>query len=191
MADIIEIKKRGDRLPIIKTERLILRDIELKDISEEYVSWLNNESITKYLEIRFVPQTKAVVEKYILSKLSDTVNSKHFGVYDNDGKRLIGTVTLSIINYKHSFAEVSFVIGHKDAQGKGFATEALSAIVHYSFYDLKISKLIAGYYEGHIGSSNVLKKNGFVVEGIFKKKLINHDGIRVDQIVVGLLSKDV
>jgi len=186
----ITITNRGSKLPILETNRLILRDIEIGDISNEYIEWLNNPDVTKYLEIRFFTQSKEEVRKYVTSKLQDTVNTKHFGVYDQNGKRLIGTVTLPNINHHHSFADISFVIGHKDTQGKGYATEAVHAVVHYMFTECGISKLWGGYYDGHIGSAKVLEKNGFKVEGVIKKKLINYEGKRVDGIIVGLLSED-
>jgi len=189
MNEIIIID-RGEKLPIIRTKRLILRDIEVKDISPEYIKWLNDPEVTKFLEIRFVPQTKERVKKYIEEKLKNTKDTKHFGVYDNDGTRLVGTVTLPKINWNHYYADISFVIGHPDAQKKRYATEAVHGVVHYVFTYCGLKKLWAGYYSGHIASARVLEKNGFKVEGRLIKKFINYKDERVDQIIVGLLAED-
>jgi len=186
----MEIIKRDMRLPIIKTKRLILRDITLEDISDDYISWLNNPDINKYLEIRFTPQTIGKVREYVKGKLNNTINTKHFGIYDQDGNRLLGTVTLPHINAYHSYADISFVIGHRNAQGKGYATEAVHGVTYYMFKECGLAKLWAGYYEDHEASAKVLKKNGFRVEGKLRKQYINHEGKRVDHVLVGLLAEE-
>lgn len=187
---MIEIFERERKLPIIKTENLVLKNIRIEDITEDYIAWLNDPEITKYLEIRLVEQTREKVKEFIKSKLDDIVHSKHFGVYDQKGKRLIGTVTLPNINLFHKFADVSFVIGMPDAQGKGYATEAVQAVVTYAFRYCTLEKLWAGYYESHVGSQKVLSNCGFKVEGRIKKKLIDFTGKRVDHIIVGLQKND-
>lgn len=182
----MEIIFRGDKLPIIKTRRLILRDITVADISQDYIDWLNNPKVNEFLEIRFSKQTRETVTAYIQAKLADTRNSKHFGIYDQDGSRLIGTVTFPVINWHHLFADLSFVIGHPEGSGHGYATEAVNAALYYIFNFCDMYYVWAGYYEGHNGSSSVLKKNGFKVEGCFRKKRINAQGVRVDNILTGL-----
>jgi len=183
---MIKIFEREGRLPIITTDRLILRDVEVEDISDDYIDWLNDIETTKYLEIRFLKQTRKSVEKYINLKLLNIDNSKHFGVYDNGGERLIGTVTFPNIDLHHKFADISFVIGHPDAQRKGFGTEAVKAAVEYAFKYCFLEKLWAGYYEGHEKSKKVLNKCGFKVEGRIINKFLSYTGQRVDHVLVGL-----
>jgi [ribosomal protein S5]-alanine N-acetyltransferase len=186
----MEITLRDPRLPVIRTGRLVIRDIGLEDISPEYIGWLNNPEVNKFLEVRFGRQTRENVEQYIRSKIEDTVSSKHFGVYDSGGKRLAGTVTLPSIKWEHLSSDISFVIGHSGSSGKGYATEAVHGVVYYSFRHLGLVKLWAGYYDGHTGSANVLTKNGFREEGRLRKELVNYEGVRVDHVLVGLLAED-
>ena len=186
----MEIIFRGTRLPIIKTRRLVLRDIKIRDITSEYLNWLNDPEVTKYLEIRFIPQTKEKIIEYVQSALEDTRNKMHFGVYDKGGARLVGTVTLPHIDWNHYFADISFVIGHSEASGKGYATEAVHGVIYYVFRECNIVKLWGGYYQGHEKSADVFRKNCFRIEGRFKKKLINYENLRVDSIAEGLLSED-
>ncbi|MFC1463145.1 GNAT family N-acetyltransferase [Verrucomicrobiota bacterium] len=186
----MDIQERANRLPIINTAHLVLRDIEVADISEAYVAWLNDPVTTRFLEVRFAPQTPDTVREYVEAKLSDTHNTKHFGIYDQDGERLVGTVTLPVISWKHIYSDVSFVIGHPGAQGKGYATEAVNAVSYYAFRRCGLAKLWGGYYGGHVASARVFEKNGFRVEGQLRKKFVNADGERVDHVLVGLLAED-
>ncbi|BBN81088.1 hypothetical protein PA25_10730 [Pseudoalteromonas sp. A25] len=186
----VSIELRNQMLPIIKTSRLLLREIQVLDITDEYVNWLNNPNINRYLEVRFTPQTKRTVTEYIESKLKQVKTSMHFGVFDKNGSRLVGTVTLGTIDMHHKAADISFVIGHPEAQGVGYATEAVHGVTHFSFTQGDIVKLYAGYYDGHVGSSRVLAKNGYKVEGRIKQKCVNNEGHRVDHIIVGILADE-
>jgi len=186
----LQIRLRDPRLPVIRTKRLVLRDITVADISPAYIAWLNDPETVKYLEIRFRRQPPDIVRKYIEDRLKDTINSHHFGIYDQNGQRLVGTVTLPRINRRHGYADISFVIGHPEASGKGYASEAVHGICYYAFFHMGLTKLWGGYYEGHEASARVFAKNGFSVEGCLRKKLLSYDGRRVDHILVGLLAEE-
>jgi RimJ/RimL family protein N-acetyltransferase len=183
----MEIIEREPRLPMIKTRRLLLRDIRLEDISTAYVAWLNDPAVVRCLEIRLVPQTRQRVEQYCAAKLADTVGSKHFGVYDQDGTRLVGTITFPAVNRHHRFADLSFVIGHPDVAGRGYATEAVHGAIYYMFMHAGMEMLWAGFYEGHVGSEKVLRKNGFQLAGRVRDKYLDAEGRRVAWILVDLL----
>tara|TARA_Y100000294_G_C8539639_1_gene330579 strand:+ start:373 stop:966 length:594 start_codon:yes stop_codon:yes gene_type:complete len=189
MNEIIITKRKG-KFPIIKTNRLILRDIEVKDITPEYIKWLNDPKVNIYLDIGLVLQTEEMVREFIKEKLKNTKDTKHFGVYDNRGTRLVGTVTLPTIEWYHHCGEISFVIGHPDARRKGYATEALQGVINYLFTCCGLIKLWAGYKEGNIASAHVLEKNGFKEEGRLTKKYLNYKNERVDHVLVGLLADD-
>ena len=172
------------------TMRLVLRDIRVIDVSSDYVDWLNNPSVNRYLGVRLFKQTHKKVREYVESKLADTENTKHFGVYDQNGERLVGTVTIPMINWHDSTANLSFVIGHPAAQGKGYGTEAVHALAYYMFRECSLHKLWAGLYDGHQASLRVLEKSGFAIEGRMKGQLVDYRHKRVDYILMGLLATD-
>jgi len=184
------ITQRPGRLPIIATPRLIMRDITETDICSEYLAWLNEPETNRFLEIRHLPQTLEMVRCYVQDMLSDTVSAKHFGIYEKENARLVGTVTLPVINVIHGFAEISFVVGAAEARGKGYGSEAVHAVCWYMFRVEGLHKLIAGYYSSNIGSQRLLERLGFVEEARLREKLVDYQGKRVDHILVGLLAQE-
>lgn len=186
----MEIVLRKNRLPILKTGRLVLRDIEAADISSDYVKWMNDPETIKFLDAKFAPPTYTEMVEYVLEKLSNINSCMHFGVYDSGGYRLVGTVTLPIINKDHLYAEMSFVIGHPSVQGIGYATEAVHGVTYYAFYEAGICKLYSEHFAMNEASSRVLEKNGFINEGCFKRKLIWQNNFRKDSIIKGLYIDD-
>lgn len=60
---------------------------------------------------------------------------------------------------------------HKDFQGQGFMTEAVGALVEFSFEKLKLHRVQAATLLDNKGSQKVLEKTGFTKEGEAKNYL--------------------
>ena len=185
----MKITNRENRLPIIESKRLVMREIRLEDISDAYIAWVNNPETTRFLEIRFKKQTQEMIRDFIQSRLDNITSVKHFGIYDEGGNRLIGNISANI-NTNHKSADISYVIGHPEVSARGYATEAVHTLVYYLFKFCDVEQIWAGYYGGHDGSARVLEKNGFTVQGRVKKQLIDFLGDRVDHVYVGLLPEE-
>ena len=180
---------RANLPPILLSARLALREIGIADISEHLLWWLNDPGTTQFLEIRHEAQTKERVEHYVRGRLAQPENP-HFGAYDSGGHRLVGTVTVNQYNSYHKTADISFVIGHPDVRGQGYATEAVHAVCAYLFQVAGLHKLTGGlYYENH-ASRRVFEKNGFSLEGIKKQQYLDRQGQRTDGLFYGLVSFD-
>lgn len=175
--------------PVVLSKRLLLRPLGIADITDAYLQWLNDPGVTRYLEIRHTPQTYNRVCEY-LKQREQMSGCPHFGVFDENGTRHVGTVTLNALNGYYKTADISFVMGHPDARGKGYATEAVHAVCEYAFTVLQLHKLTGGHYLSHIGSQKVFQKNGFHQEGIRREQVVNTDGHREDVILHGLLARD-
>ncbi len=183
------IERQHSGLPTIRTRRLVLRALGTEHITPEYEHWLNDPAVNQFLEIRFERQTRAKMEIFLREKAQHIDTSKHFGVFDEDGQRLVGTVSSPTVNLHHLSADVSFVIGHSEASGKHYATEAVHALVYYLIYECQIQHLHAGYYEGHVASARVLTSNGFRIEGQMRSHYVS-DGMRLNRVLVGLLASE-
>ncbi len=174
----------------IYSKRLLLRPLYIEDITQTYEQWLNNPDITKYLEIRHSPQTYEVICAYINSYLEDTIHKRYWGVFEKSSDLHIGSIVLNAIHCIYKTADISFVIGHPEAQGKGYATEAVHAVCDYAFAVMELHKITGGHYASHIGSKRVFEKNGFRQECLQREQVINSDGLREDIVRHGLLKRE-
>jgi len=180
---------RDNLPPILVTSRLTLREVGIIDVSEDMLRWLNDPLVTQYLEIRHVQQTQERVYDYVRSRLMRP-ESPHFGVYDNDGERLVGTTTVNMYTEIHKTADISFVIGHSDAGGRGYATEAVHAVCAYLFRIAGLAKVTGGLYKDNIGSRRVFEKNAFTLEGTRRSQYVSMNGNRTDALMYGLLAAE-
>lgn len=175
---------------IIQSERLVLRPLMVEDISPAYLAWLNDPAVTRGLEIRHQKQTYASSCSYIEAHLSDTTTSRYWGVFWAHNMLHVGSVNLNDIHPLYKRADISFVIGHPEAQGKGFATEAVHAVCNHAFSAMGLYRLTGGHYESNIASMRVLQKNNFTLEGRRRQHVVNADGVREDTLVYGLLATE-
>lgn len=170
-------------------DMIVLRCIRQQDCTENYVRWLNDTDVNKYLETRWTNQNLQTVQDFVRQAL-DSDNSVLFAITIKETGRHIGNIKIGPVNWNHKYADISYFIGEKDCWGKGYAREAIALIVNYGFINLGLHKICAGYYDSNTGSQKALCRNGFVVEGVFKEQLVNVDGMRENAIRVSLLKED-
>ena len=173
----------------INGDRIYLRKVELSDVNQAYVDWLNDPKVNQYLETRYELQTMDSVRKYV-EKMVVKENELFFAICLIENDKHIGNIKLGPINSEHKFAEVSLFIGVKDQWGKGYATESISILSHYALDELKLHKLTAGCYANNIGSVKAFKKAGFIEEGIWKNQYLCN-GEYVDRICFALINNEV
>ena len=107
-----------------------------------------------------------------------------FGITEVATGEKLGNVGLKITNHEAKIAEVGFMI-KASAQGKGFASEALSLVKNYAVSELNLNKLVATCSTSNVGSFKLLEKHGFIREGCLKQNVIIN-GKYVDDYIYGL-----
>lgn len=164
----------------LETPSLILRPITINDCNENYVNWLNDKTINQFLETRWQNQTLESIKDFVIKQINDN-NTYLYAIIEKSTKQHIGNIKLGPINQNHQYADISYFIGEKSAWGKGYATEAIKAMINFGFSDLNLNSIQAGVYESNTGSIKALKKCGFKQCGVIKNQL-NANSTREDHI---------
>ena len=160
---------------ILKSKTLTLKELKSSDVTQQYVDWLNDPDVNKYLESRFTYQDNKKVTEFVKACQYSEVCFL-FGIFIEDGTRHIGNIKIGPINTHHNYAAIGLVIGDKDSWGKGFASKAISMITEFSFKQLKLVKIMAGCYGANIGSKKAFEKSGYRVEGFFRSHVESTNG---------------
>ena len=152
-----------------------LRKLHISD-APKISLMLNNKLIWDQLRdyIPF-PYTEKDGEEFIAFVNSET--SQHvFGIVnkENDLCGVVGLVLQSGI-YRIS-AEIGYWLG-EDYWGKGIMSKAVELITNYGFEELKLERIYTGVFDFNKASMRILKKNGYVKEGVFKRALIKNEKI--------------
>ena len=167
---------------------IYLQQITKDDATEQYVNWLNDPMVNRYLETRFMVQTLASVSAFI-DNINVNPNEHLFTIRLSATGQHIGNIKLGAVNGHHGYGDISLFIGEKSCWGKGYASQAIKLISQYGLEQLGLRKLCAGAYEPNIGSTNAFLKAGFIHDGVLKAHYLL-DGSTCDRIQVCLFSED-
>lgn len=144
----------------ITTERLILRKFQPGDL-ESYAAYRGREDVYRYLYA--APSSGTALE----DKFAKLLNAP----FENDGEdfrlavtrqedgALIGDVMLKLANRAALQAEVGYVF-HPDHGGKGYATEAVSAMISAGFETFGFHRIFARLDSRNKGSVGIVERLG-------------------------------
>ena len=141
-----------------------------KNVNNKYLKWMRNKKTHQFTEQRFEKFTLSKIKKFVIEK-NKSPNEFLYGIFLNENKEHIGNIKLGPINFIHKRAYISYFIGNKKHTGNGYAKLAIKEIIKIA-KKLKIKKLKAGCYSMNKSSIQVLKKNGFLIEGILRSEII-------------------
>ena len=157
--------------------------LSLRPITEpspNYIAWMNDPEVIRYLETRFQVHTRESLAQYIQEQNSNS-NVVLRGIFFENAH--IGNIRLGPINWVHRHAEIGLVIA-KTFWGMGYGTEAIKLISDYAFDMLDLHKLIAGAYNVNVGSIRAFEKAGFEIEGRIRNMYHTREG-RTGRIILG------
>ena len=161
-----------------------IRPLKAEDVGDAYLKWIQDEEVTKYLEIRHNTYTKKDLLEYVASFENDSTKYL-FGVFDNQTDKHVGNCTLYGINWNTETFDLGVLIGDTDYTDKNVGVEAVLLLFKYAFEHLKLRKFFGGCYSKHIQTIFVLKRCGCEKEAVLKDKFV-HNGIYMDQLVFAL-----
>jgi RimJ/RimL family protein N-acetyltransferase len=166
-------------------ERLYLRPLSEADVGEEYVGWLNDPEVTRFLETGRWPADAESVRAWVRRFVGSRTDLA-FSIIDRSSEVHVGNVTLNHIHPIHRTADTGLMLGRKNFWGKGYAREAWSLVIDHGFRRLNLHKIGAGVVAGNDASLAVLRSLGFQVEGTLRQQ---HwvDGQYRDAVRLGLL----
>ena len=160
-------------VPVLTTERLLLRPYYAGMVTDEHVSWLNDPEVVRYSEQRHKRHTLESTHIYV-NDFWTSSGSYIWGIYIQgaDIHMLIGTITAHCDKH-NGVANVGIMIGNKDQWGYGYGIEAWDAVCDWLFR-IGMRKVEAGCHYENRPMRNLAKLCGMELEGV------RHDHFVVD-----------
>lgn len=168
-------------------KKVVLRAPELKDL-ELLHQWSNDPEIWSLLGGWHFPFSSTSTKNWIESVSTGIEHNRVFCI-DFISEGLIGTANLINIDWKNRNAFHGMMIGRTNLRGKGYAYDALQAIMRYAFMELGLARL-----DGDMIASNqrsidfYVNKGGWEIEGR-KKDWFFRNGEYHDKVIVGMTAK--
>jgi len=140
---------------VIEGTRLYLRPLTASDATEQYMGWLYDPEVTRYLEVRHNPPASIQeLEEYIESEPGQLF----WAIILKDGGQHIGNIKVGYSN------DVGILIGEKDKWGKGYGSEAIRLLTRHALTELGFPFLWAGCNIHNIASWRAFARAGWVLD---------------------------
>jgi ribosomal-protein-alanine N-acetyltransferase len=155
----------------LQSVRLTLRELLLNDL--EKIHELHSLQETDEYNTLGIPDNLEVT-KQLVSEWLDTQREfdrrKYVLCIENREKSFIGLIGINIGKPKYKNAEIWFKL-HSQFWNMGYATEAVTKVLHFCFLELKLHRIEAGCAVDNLASKRVLEKVGMTREGLRRKAL--------------------
>ena len=144
-------------------KRVYLRALEKEDLI--YIrKWSNDPEIRKLIG-EVVSMSQADADKFLERVYSDNTR-EWFVIVVKENDRVIGETGLLRMFPAWRTADISIIIGEKDAWGKGYGTEAILLLLDYAFRCLNFHRVAIGVVGFNKRAISFWKKIGFKKEGV-------------------------
>ena len=155
-----------DEFPILKTDRLLLRQFVENDL-ENVFRGLSDPHVIKYYGVNFTSLEATKKQMAWFAELEKKGTGIWWAICSIDNTRFYGAAGLYYLAKEHRKAEIGFWM-LPEFWGKGMITEAIPLIVGYGFNNMDLHR-IEGFVETeNINCKKVMAKLNFILEGTLK-----------------------
>ena len=172
-------------LPVITTDRLVLRWVSENDIDSLYEVFSDPQVMRYWSTPPYSTREDAVKLQREIATGNETNTMIKWGLALRDSDRLIGTATLFNLNLDNGRAELGYALGRAH-WGKGYMNEALQALLVHAFEVMQLRRLEADVDPRNTASIRTLERLGFQREGFLRERWHVNGEIQ-DALFYGLL----
>lgn len=173
----------------LETARLFLREYEEGDWPMVHV-WESDPEVVRYKsnDVQTLPMAKEYVERVCRLARTEPRRVYELALVTFEDAQIVGKVGLRQDEQDPRLAEVWFTL-RRDAQGHGYAKEAMEELLRFGFEVLKLHRAYADCDPRNRASATLLERLGFRREGHLVQNVFLK-GEWCDSLVFGLLASE-
>lgn len=146
-----------------------LRVFTESDITQEYLSWLNDKELMRYSNQRFFTHSFVTCKQYLESFMEQ--DSVFILLEELSTQKAIGTMTIHCNPY-HGVADIGILIGSRDFSGKGVGFSSWQAALTLLEDSSDIRKVTAGTLSCNKAMLRIMEKSNMEFDGCRKNQEI-------------------
>ncbi len=142
----------------IFTQRFLLRELTVADVSERYRDWLLGPEAQK--NISATTDSLPELVRYVADRTQRT-DVLFLGIFDLLSGLHIGNLKYEPVNSELGYAIVGVLIGEVEYRGRGVATEVLLASTAWLKANRRINQFLLGVWKANLAAVRAYEKAGF------------------------------
>ncbi len=149
--------------PNLYTERLLLRPITEKDVFAVFHGWMQEEEVSRYM-YRKASKDIRDAEDFVHFEREKIPDGGWYRwlIADKQTEKVLGNCLIYYDEEQKSW-DISYNLA-KEFWGRGYATEAMRAVMRFAVEELLITECIAVHARENPASGRVIEKLGFSFE---------------------------
>ncbi|PYE48313.1 GNAT family N-acetyltransferase [Paenibacillus barcinonensis] len=151
----------------LHTNRLDLRQMKETDAADLFQVWSDPE-VARFMNISpFTAEQQAVEMIRMLADLAQKKQAIRFSIMEKESGTIMGSCGYNYFDFEQARAEIGYDLA-RAYWGKGYAAEAVSALLDRGFNSLGLNRLEAKVDPRNVNSIRLLEKLGFTREGLLR-----------------------
>ena len=175
---------------LFKGKLVRLAGIDPEEVSKSFAQW-NRDSEFKRLLDTDAPRLHSAkaIKDWLEKELEKATDMYWFTIRTLEDDRLLGDITLSVINWGSRDSFVGIGIGEREFWGKGYGSDAMQLILRYAFTELNLNRVSLTVFEFNSRAIRSYEKVGFTPEGRVRQ-MIQREGRQWDILYMGILREE-
>lgn len=167
----------------LETARLRLRRFQEEDLESCLVNWAADETVFRYISQE--PRTRAEMEAFLAGAEEAYASPEtcYWAIEEKEGRRVIGEIFVDDFSRRSGWCEVDYKLG-STFWGRGYASEALAAVLAYLFGQAGFHRVQAKCAAENAASERVMQKAGMRREGVLREFFLRKDGSGWDDVLL-------
>lgn len=157
-----------NNLPVLNTERLILRPVQADDIQDIY-AYAKDPEVSFFVPWEVhnsIEDTRQFVNFVLADYAAGRVNC--WALVLKEIGKVVGTAGFNKWSPGDRRAEVGYTLA-RELWGQGLTSEAMGAIICFGFEELNLLRIDALCQVDNIASARVMEKSGLKFEGVLRQ----------------------
>jgi RimJ/RimL family protein N-acetyltransferase len=168
-----------------------LSAFDSEELSKALPRWYRNSEYFRLLNSSAQPmQSSKAASKWMQEEVSEmSLESYYFSIRTLVEDKLIGELSLDVVNWPGRDAFVGLGIGETDYWSKGYGTDVMNVLLRFAFMEINLRRVSLGVFEYNPRAIRSYEKAGFRHEGCLRR-LLNREGRRWDNLFMGILREE-
>jgi [ribosomal protein S5]-alanine N-acetyltransferase len=147
----------------------VLRPFTLDDVNSIYVSWLNDKSIVRYSNQRFLTHSIESCKNYVTS-FSGSPN-RLLKIVSRDNGQMVGTMTAYAVPH-HGTVDMGILLGGATIWRRGFGQDAWNTLLDWLMSIRDVRKVTGGCVRSNTAMVRIMERSGMELEAVRIKQEI-------------------
>jgi RimJ/RimL family protein N-acetyltransferase len=174
----------------IFTGKLIrLSAFDPEEMSKAFTRWNLNSEYSRLLNSSARPMQSAKSNLKWMEEEEISIANYYFGIRTLAEDKLIGELSLEVVDWVGRDAFVGLGIGETEYWSKGYGTDTMDVLLRYAFTEINLKRITLTVFEYNPRAIRSYEKAGFHHEGHLRN-LLNREGRRWNEVYMGILRED-